>query len=70
AARITHLKRCFEELLEVAENPIGVQPKMAARLDHLFRPIENAANEIRDHKRRRKNPRTWKDSTQNTMFLD
>ncbi|KAJ7716730.1 hypothetical protein DFH07DRAFT_762323, partial [Mycena maculata] len=69
-ARIAHLKRCFEELLEVAENPKGIQPQMATRLDHLFQPIENAANEIRAHKRRRTNPRTWKDSTQNTMFVD
>ncbi|KAJ7726312.1 hypothetical protein DFH07DRAFT_758150, partial [Mycena maculata] len=64
------LKRCFDELLELAEKPNGVQPKMAKRLENLFAPIENAANEIREHKRRRTNPRTWKDSTQNTMYLD
>ncbi|KAJ7440481.1 hypothetical protein B0H11DRAFT_1750770, partial [Mycena galericulata] len=67
---LTYLKRCFAELIEIAENPTGVQPKMANRLDHLFSPIETAANEIQEHKRRRKNPRTWKDSTPNTMFLD
>jgi hypothetical protein len=69
-ARITHLKCCFDDLMEIMDNPKGVQPKMAARLEHLFAPIETAANDIHAHKRRRTRARTWKDSTPNTMFLD
>jgi hypothetical protein len=56
--------------MEIAENANGVQPKMAAKLEQLFTPIEKAADNIRAHKHHQTNPCTWKDSTQNTMFLD
>ncbi|KAJ7574254.1 hypothetical protein C8J56DRAFT_803234, partial [Mycena floridula] len=69
-ARIQSLKRCFDEMLETAGVPGGVHPKMAKILDRVFTQVEQVGGDIRRDKHRRTMPRTWKDSTPNTQYLD
>ncbi|KAJ7656928.1 hypothetical protein DFH06DRAFT_1328467 [Mycena polygramma] len=69
-ARIIYLKRCWEEMMGVIENPRGVHPKMAAVLEGTFSKVERIGGDIGRDKQRRKNPRTWDDNNSNTMYLD
>jgi hypothetical protein len=64
------LKRRFDVLLEVAEQPAGVHPKMGAILDEVFKRVDQIGSEIDEHRHKRMMPRTWKDGTVNTMYLD
>ena len=48
----------------------GVHPKMGSVLEGVFGRIERVGGDVGKNKRRRTSPHTWKDSTQNTMFLD
>ncbi|KAF7372301.1 SWIM-type domain-containing protein [Mycena venus] len=68
--RVIHLKRCWENMMGVINNPRGVHPKMAAVLEGAFAKIENIGGDIGRDKRRRKNPRTWDGNNANTMYLD
>ncbi|KAF7344983.1 SWIM-type domain-containing protein [Mycena venus] len=68
--RVIHLKRCWEDMMGVINNPRGVHPKMAAVLEGAFAKIENIGGDIGRDKRRRKNPRTWDDNNANIMYLD
>ncbi|KAJ7474946.1 hypothetical protein FB451DRAFT_1465249 [Mycena latifolia] len=60
-ARKIHLKRCWEDMMGVLDNPRGVHPKMAAILEGAFGKIERIGGDIGKDKRRRTNPRTWDD---------
>ncbi|KAJ6628637.1 hypothetical protein B0H10DRAFT_1671379, partial [Mycena sp. CBHHK59/15] len=68
--RITRLKRCWEDMMGVLDNPRGVHPKMATVLEGAFTKIEQIGGDIGRDKRTRKNPRTWDDNNSNTMYLD
>jgi hypothetical protein len=57
-------------MLGAVDNSCGVHPKMASQLENVFERIEKVGGDIREDKRRRKMPRTWADSTENTMYLD
>ena len=69
-ARREYIRECFEEILEVTSQP-GVHNKMAAIVEDIFAKVEKVTvdGDIGKHKKR-KNPRTWKDSTPNTVYLD
>ncbi|KAJ7432626.1 hypothetical protein B0H11DRAFT_1759960, partial [Mycena galericulata] len=69
-ARMIHLKRCFETMMEVMQDPCGVHPKMAKVLEKTVAPVERVGADIHRDKRRRTNPCTWADNNENTMFLD
>jgi hypothetical protein len=69
-ARRQHLKRCFEDLLDVTSIETGVHPKMAYILEGVFQDIERVGGDVGRDKRRRKNQHTWKDSNRNTLYLD
>ena len=62
--------RCFDDLLEVAQLPSGMHPKMATVLEDVFGPLERIGNEIGQEKRHKTNPQTWKDSSRNTLYLN
>jgi hypothetical protein len=70
AARRQHLRECFDEILDAAASQSGVHHKMAAAMEDVFVEIEKVGGNIGKHKKKRKNPRTWKDSTPNTVYLD
>ena len=57
-------------MLATAASKTGIHPKMGSVLDDVFRKVEKVGGDIGEHKRRRKNPETWKDSTKNTLYLD
>ena len=57
-------------MMAVVEGQGGVHPKMAAILNKAFMGVKKVGGDIRKHKRRRLNQRTWKDSNSNTMYLD
>jgi hypothetical protein len=57
-------------MLGAVDSPGGVHPKMASQLENVFERIEKVGGDIGEDKRRRKMPRTWADSTENTMYLD
>jgi hypothetical protein len=65
-----NLKRCFANILSIAEAPAGVHPKMADVLENVFKPLREVGGDIGRQKHRRTSQRTWKDSNGNTMFLD
>ncbi|KAF8888894.1 hypothetical protein BDZ89DRAFT_955967 [Hymenopellis radicata] len=69
-AEILHYKRCFEDMLGVAQSKTGVHPKMGKILRDIFGRVEDVGGDIGREKRRRTGSRTWKDSTQNTLFMD
>jgi hypothetical protein len=56
--------------MSVIKKPGGVHPKMAKGLQKVFDKVEKVGGDIRAHKRRRTSLRTWKDSNENTMYLD
>lgn len=64
------LKRCFSDMMAVAERQGGVHPKMAGVLDKVFKGVKKVGGDIGKNKRRRICQRTWKDSNSNTMYLD
>ncbi|KAJ7800077.1 hypothetical protein B0H14DRAFT_2387567, partial [Mycena olivaceomarginata] len=64
------LKRCFDSVMSVIKKPGGVHPKMAKGLQKVFDKVEKVGGDIRAHKRRRTSLCTWKDSNENTMYLD
>jgi hypothetical protein len=68
--QLSHYKRRFEELLEVAGASGGVHQKMAQRLNTVFDRVDSIGSDIGKYKRRRVSQRTWKDSNQNTLYLD
>jgi hypothetical protein len=39
-------------------------------MEDVFVKVEKVGGDIGKHKKKRKNPRTWKDSTPNTVYLD
>jgi hypothetical protein len=57
-------------MIAVVEGQGGVHPKMAGILNKVFMGIKKVGGDIRRHKRRCLNQRTWKDSNSNTMYLD
>jgi hypothetical protein len=57
-------------MLAAAGASAGVHPKMSSILNNVFEKVEKVGGDIGKHKRRRKNPETWKDSNENTLFLD
>jgi hypothetical protein len=57
-------------MMAVVERPGGVNAKMAKVLEKAFVKIESIGGDIGKHKRRRTSQRTWKDSNQNTMYLE
>ncbi|KDR65420.1 hypothetical protein GALMADRAFT_260202 [Galerina marginata CBS 339.88] len=58
-------------MLETAGSSGGMHPKMGSILDEVFQKVEKVGGDIGKHKRRRKNPKTWKDSNKkNTLYLD
>ncbi len=57
-------------MLEVASAAGGVHPKMANILGDVFDRVEDVGGDVGHKKRRRTRSRTWKDSTQNTLFMD
>jgi hypothetical protein len=69
-SRREHLKRCFEDMLIASSSSAGLHPKMGDILDHVFRQVEKVGSDLGKHKRRRKSPQTWKDSNENTLYLD
>ncbi|KDR83833.1 hypothetical protein GALMADRAFT_110768 [Galerina marginata CBS 339.88] len=69
-ARCEHLKRCFEDMLIESSHGTGVHPKMGSILDNVFKQVERVGGDIGKHKRRRHNPKTWKDSNKNTLYLN
>ncbi|KAJ7694764.1 hypothetical protein B0H17DRAFT_931272, partial [Mycena rosella] len=69
-ARRINLKRSFASLMAVIEAPGGVHSKMAKVLEKVFEKVERVGGDIGAHKRRRTSQRTWKDSNDNTLFLD
>ncbi|KAK0433371.1 hypothetical protein EV421DRAFT_1718725, partial [Armillaria borealis] len=60
----------FDEICSVAFNKKGVHVKMAEILRRTFKDITEVGDDIYQDKRRRTMPRTYKDTTVNTMFLD
>ncbi|KAJ7462498.1 hypothetical protein FB451DRAFT_1495668 [Mycena latifolia] len=65
-ARKIHLKRCWEDMMGVLDNPHRVQPKMAAVLEGAFGKIERIGGDTGKDKRRT-NPRTWDDNNSNII---
>ena len=63
------IRECFKEIFEVASQP-GVHHKMAAIMEDIFAKVEKVDGDIGKHKKKRKNPHTWKDSTPNTVYLN
>ncbi|KAF8991914.1 hypothetical protein BDZ89DRAFT_973614, partial [Hymenopellis radicata] len=70
AAQIEHLKRCFDDMIGITSSSSGVHPSMAKVLLGVFNRVEDIGGDIGREKRRRPGSRTWKDSTENTLFLD
>ncbi|SJL10785.1 uncharacterized protein ARMOST_14179 [Armillaria ostoyae] len=69
-AEIQHLERCYDDMMGVATSKRGVHPKMTRALRKVFDVITEVGSDIGKEKRRRTMPRTWKDSTPNTLYLD
>ena len=44
--------------------------KMVAIMEDIFAKVEKVDGDIRKHKKKQKNPHTWKDSAPNTVYLD
>lgn len=56
-------------MMEAASASEGVHPALAKHLDKVFKGVEHVGGDISRAKRRRTNPRTWKDSTAVTLYL-
>ncbi|KAJ7801578.1 hypothetical protein B0H14DRAFT_2386233, partial [Mycena olivaceomarginata] len=69
-ARLIHVKRCFDEIFDAMHNPRGVHPSMGKIFEGVAGKIETVGGDIGKNKRRRTNPRTWKEHNGNTMYLD
>jgi hypothetical protein len=57
-------------MLIASSSTAGLHPKMGSILDVVFRQVEKVGSDLGKHKRRRKSPQTWKDSNENTLYLD
>jgi hypothetical protein len=57
-------------LAQIIDHPTGVHRKLKRRVESVLAPAFRFAHEITEHNARRKRPRTWKDSTSNTMFAN
>ncbi|KAJ7466400.1 hypothetical protein FB451DRAFT_945412, partial [Mycena latifolia] len=69
-ARRVNLKRCFDDIMNLMEDPRGVHPKMAKVLEKACGKMEQVGGDIGRDKRRRTNARTWADNNEKTMYLD
>ncbi|KAJ7689379.1 hypothetical protein B0H17DRAFT_937218, partial [Mycena rosella] len=69
-AKRVNLKRCFTKIMELMEDPRGVHPKVAKVLENTCSRVERVRGDISMDKRRQKNPHTWQDNNENTMYLD
>lgn len=69
-ARQIHLKSCLGEIMDLMDDPRGVHPKLARKLESVCGQVEKVAGDMCRDKRWRKNPRTWKDTNEKTMFTD
>jgi hypothetical protein len=56
--------------MDVVSSPAGIHPKLSGTLEKVFAHLQHIGGEIGREKRRKTMPRTWRDSTQSTMFLD
>ena len=69
--RARRLKRCLDELLGCYDNARGgAHPKAAREFEKVFGALEKVGGEVGENKRRRTGARTWKDHTNNTMYID
>ena len=69
-ARITHLKRCFDDLIEEAGMSQGIHPSLAVKFEEIFQLVEHVGGDIGREKRRRTSARTWADSTAVTLYMN
>jgi hypothetical protein len=57
-------------MIEEAGTSAGVHPKLAGKMDEIFKLVEHVGGDIGREKRRRTNPRTWADSTDVTLYMN
>ena len=54
----------------VIAQPGGLHPKMADIVESVLANVEKVGEDIGQHKQRWLSQHTWKDSNDNTMYLD
>ncbi|KAF5367894.1 hypothetical protein D9757_011246 [Collybiopsis confluens] len=63
-------RKNFEELMNTAGQSRGVHPKLGQYLKRAMDEVDKVGGDIGIEKRKRKMPRTWKDSNEITLYLD
>lgn len=63
-------RKALEDMLDAAEQPQGVHPKLGRQLKRTFEDVNKIGGALGKDKRRRTNPRTWKDSNKVTLYCN
>jgi len=63
------MKRSFDTIMEIAQQPGGLHPALLEQLNTAINPADKILTTVESFKKRRTNPRTYKDTDNITMWL-